>query len=275
MTRLTDEEKRARKAAAQAAYKKTPEGKAMVAKHNAAYRKSPKGEATIAAYRKSPKGVATNAKHHAKHNAKHNAKNKKERQEAAVKWHQENSIIPPLTIPQVDEVVTRIINSVDIGGLGTLSAMSVVDKSFTFYVGLTKQADVKLEDLRWLTARGANLSEGETYTGRRNRPVLLWPDDRVRVSNIITMKEAREDIGFHSQVVYEAGALIDASRVEDEIQTRFQSLPLGRKRLWRHVAMGRSSNKKDATEPQVYKVFITYSTKVMNLLDSNEIIIQT
>ncbi len=249
MTRLTYEEKRARKAAANAAYRNTPERKAIAA----AYRKGPKGKAAIVKY-----------------NAKNNAKNKKERQEAAVKWHLENSSVPPLTISQVGEVVTRIINSVDIGGLGTLSALSVVDKSFTFYVGLTKQENLNLEDLRWLTKRGANLSEGETYTGQRNRPVLLWSN-----GTNITMGQARKHLGFQSQVVYESSALIDASRVEDEIQTRFQSLPLGRKRLWRHVAMGRSSNQKDVTEPQVYKVFITYSTKVMNLLDSNEIIIQT
>jgi hypothetical protein len=88
------------------------------------------------------------------------------------------------------------------------------------------------------------------------------------------MKQAREQLGFQSQVVYESAFLIDASRVEDEIQTRYQRLALGRKKLWRCAAKGKSSEKSDVTETEVYKVFITFSMQVVEELDLNICMIQ-
>jgi hypothetical protein len=116
--------------------------------------------------------------------------------------------------------------------LGTLGTL-VKQPAFTFYVGETKQDELKREDLRWVTERGANLPDGQGYKGQRNRPVLVWSNGKT-----ITVKQAREQFGFQSQVVYESAFLIYASRVEDEIQTRYQHLALGRKKLWRCVAMG-------------------------------------
>ena len=113
------------------------------------------------------------------------------------------------------------------------------------------------EDLRFLTVCGAHLPAGQVYTGGRNKPVLVHGDD-----STITMKEARDHGGFLSQVVYESAFLFDAARVEEAIQRTFQHLPLGTRRLWRHVAMGPSSNKSDVNETRVYKVFITYSMQV-------------
>ncbi len=191
------------------------------------------------------------------------------RYEAAVKWHNENSNNDKaLSYSEVEEVVENIISSVKIGG-EFLHAL-IHDESFSMYVGLTKRG-LPEEDLRWLTARGFNLQEGRPYRGQRCRPVLLWNDNE---SSEITMNQGRYYLGFLSEIVYESGVLLNASRVEDAIQTKFDDLPLGRK-LWRCVAKGKSSDKKDATEPkEVYKVFITYSTKVVDLLNKKQIKIQ-
>ena len=51
------------------------------------------------------------------------------RKEAAVKWHNEHSNVPALTTSQVQEEVDKIINSVDIGGLGTLSTLMNLEDS--------------------------------------------------------------------------------------------------------------------------------------------------
>ena len=73
--------------------------------------------------------------------------------------------------------------------------------SVMFYIGYTKRL-LHLEDLRWLTARGANqmhLSKGlatGSSSSRRNRPVLTWED-----GDNITMTQARDDLGFKSFVV--------------------------------------------------------------------------
>jgi len=123
---------------------------------------------------------------------------------------------------------------------------------------------LEMEDLRFLTKCGRNLPTGQFYRGGRNRPALVMAND-----SIITMNQARLDYGFVSQVVYESACLIDASRVEDAIQTRFQYLPFGTHRLWRCVAMGRSSDQSDVEEKRVYKVFITYSTQVVDKLTQN------
>jgi hypothetical protein len=48
---------------------------------------------------------------------------KEARKEAAVKWRNEHSNVPALTTSQVQEEVDKIITSVNIGGLGTLSTL--------------------------------------------------------------------------------------------------------------------------------------------------------
>jgi len=128
---------------------------------------------------------------------------------------------------------------------------------------------LKDEALRWLTERGANLPEGQQYNGQRNRPVLVLHDETG-----ITMKTAIEQYGFQSVVVYESTYLLDATSVEDAIQTFFQGrLPLGTHKLWRCVAKGRHSDVNDCLENSnnVYKVFITYSTQVQEKLRLGEL----
>ncbi len=131
---------------------------------------------------------------------------------------------------------------------------------FTFYVGLTFQHDVELDDLRWLTTRGRSLPDGQTYAGGRNRPILLRADDST------TSRCHR--LGFVSQVVYQSTFLIDASAVEAAIQTRFNYLALGRRRLWHCVGKGRSSDMSDVVKQRVHEVFVTYSKQVVANLDN-------
>ena len=79
--------------------------------------------------------------------------------------------------------------------------MKAKQGTMMFYIGYTKRF-LHLEDLRWLTARGANqmhLSKGlatGSSSSRRNRPVLTWED-----GDNITMTQARDDLGFKSFVV--------------------------------------------------------------------------
>ena len=64
------------------------------------------------------------------------------------------------------------------------------EQGHSFYVGITGCADVRDEDLRWLTARSIIKSDG-TATSQTNRPVLVWKSGAP-----ITMKEAREKLQF-------------------------------------------------------------------------------
>ena len=70
------------------------------------------------------------------------------------------------------------------------------------------------------------------YTGQRNRPVLLWDD-----GSVITQKEAEDQLGFKGVELYSSSLKINARRVEDALQQRFQHLALGI-RLWRYNDQG-------------------------------------
>jgi hypothetical protein len=80
---------------------------------------------------------------------------------------------PALTEEEVKLKANEIIASVRLGVLRTIGTL-VKHPAFTFYVGETKQDRKELEDLRWITERGANLPDGQGYKGGRNRPVLVW-----------------------------------------------------------------------------------------------------
>ena len=186
-------------------------------------------------------------------------------------FHQVNGHRPILS-PEEVQVKARKIITETIPELAWLTFEQLLDINFncdfTFYVGETKRT-LKDEALRWLTERGANLPEGQVYNGQRNRPVLVWND-----GSTITMQTAIEQYGFQSVVVYESTNLLDATRVEDAIQTYFQDrLPLGTHKLWRAVAKGRHSDENDCLEnsKNVYKVFITYSRQVQEKLRLGEL----
>ena len=136
------------------------------------------------------------------------------------------------------------------------------DENFLFYVGGTFR-DLKEEDLRWLTSRGrvkfdnkGNIKPGQDMT-KRNRPVLLHIN-----GDSVTMKTARDQFGFRSFVVYEDLLHLNASRIEDKLQGRYQHLDLG-KRLWRCQGKGPKYTK---STKRVHKVFVTFSFKVRKSL---------
>ena len=190
---------------------------------------------------------------------------------AAVAFHQVYGNRPILSPEEVQVIAMKIISEI-IPELAGLTLEQLLDLNyncdFTFYVGETKRT-LKDEALRWLTKRGANLPEGQEHNGQTNRPVLVWND-----GSTITMKTATEQHGFQSVVVYESTNLLDATHVEDAIQTYFQDrLPLGTHKLWRCVAKGRHHDENDCLENSnnVYKVFITYSTQVQEKLRLGEL----
>jgi hypothetical protein len=136
-----------------------------------------------------------------------------------------------------------------------------LDESICFYVGTTKQHDIKLEDLGWLTGRGTTPRKGKQYEKKKysvNRAVLNFKNEHGQ--RLVRMKEARDDLGFVSECVFKSPYLFDVTRVEEAIQRQFQHLQLGH-RLWRHAAKGKSADKGDIHNSCIYKVFITLSEK--------------
>ena len=81
-----------------------------------------------------------------------------------------------------------------------------------------------------------------------------------------------DHLGFQVIQVYESTHIDDARFVEDEIQRRILHLPLGTNRLFRGVGYGkRFRNKYDL--PRVHRVFLTYSDKIVELINAGEIIV--
>ena len=87
----------------------------------------------------------------------------------------------------------------------------------------------------------------------------------------ITMKEVQIALGFKTLEVWHNSLRLNSSRVEDELQSRYQEVNLGRK-LWRHVAMGQNSDK--LGKEMIVKVFVTYSTTVMAHYGDNVMVVK-
>ena len=100
----------------------------------------------------------------------------------------------------------------------------------------------------------------------KNRPVLLRGN-----GDGVTMKQARDEFGFRSIVVFQNRLHLNASRIEDKLQGRYQALPLGCPRLWRCRGKGAKYSEE---EDQVHKVFITYSFKVQKAVKVGKLIIK-
>jgi hypothetical protein len=115
--------------------------------------------------------------------------------------------------------------------------------ALAFNVGYTGR-QIVVEYLRFLTIRGCGCG-----------PVLLWAHD-----GVITQRQAERELGFKYVELYCSTLKINARRVEDALQKRFQYLPLGT-RLWRCIDKGA---KYDTPEDagKVHKVFLTYSPLV-------------
>ena len=79
-------------------------------------------------------------------------------------------------------------------------------------------------------------------------------------------------LGFKVVQVYESSHIDDARFVEDEIQRRLLHLELGTHRLFRGVGYGkRYRNKYDL--PRVHRVFLTYSDKIVELINAGKILV--
>jgi len=178
-----------------------------------------------------------------------------------------NGQFTPLKLDEAAAVANRIIFRTVIGDLGTLARILLCSLAVV-YIGTTKRL-LEEEATRFLERRGSNTPEGKNYKGGRNRPVLVLAD-----GSPMKRSYAVGEGGFCSQCVYQSSLLLDVTAVEAAMQRKLHFLNLGSQRLWRCVAMGRKSNKSDVEGKEIYKVFVTYSTRVTEFLDSGEWIIQ-
>ena len=199
-----------------------------------------------------------------KHNPKHNVKKRNELRLAYEEFHRENG-----QIVQTEEQRMITLDNIMELKRPELDNKSLKDcvknPDFSFYVGGTFRK-LQDEDLRWLTARGGakfdeNCAVIPGTQDRKNRPVLLRVNGRG-----ITMNEAREEFGFRSVFVYKDLLHANTSYIEDQLQRRYQNLDLGR-RLWRCNGKGPNFSQKK----EVHKVFITYSFKAMNAVNTGKL----
>ena len=139
------------------------------------------------------------------------------------------------------------------------------------YAGCTGRK-LQEEDLRWLTQCGTlgrntvkNHGEGKKNKAR-NRPVLVKAD-----GSTIKMKEARNDYGFKSIIVYTDQMRYNVGRIEDAIQRRYDHLPLGKK-LWRSVAKGwpLKDEHTKVSRKRLFNVFLAFSFNLDYVMKTQE-----
>jgi hypothetical protein len=132
-------------------------------------------------------------------------------------------------------------------GIKVHSLIHLFTYSLHIHSGTTMRL-LKEEDLRWLTARGANTDAGRE-NGQRNRPVLVYPNDKH-----IKMKEARINLGAISVIIKSFATRFEATGFEDRLQVLLNGYPLGH-RLHRAVAMGQHID--DVFPNPITHVFLT------------------
>ena len=142
------------------------------------------------------------------------------------------------------------------------------DEQGSFYIGYTRRL-VKEEELGWITTRGyapVGKDGQRDYTKRRKtKPILQWAD-----GTNITMKQAREILGFRSITVFQSKLKYNARMVEDALQMKFMRLKKGHRRLWRCVDKGvKYDGPEDANH--VHTVFVCFSTAVQTAIDARKI----
>jgi hypothetical protein len=154
-------------------------------------------------------------------------------------------------------------------------------RTCAIYVGLTALAvaDMKREGYRFNTARGslndflAWLSNPANYgkdfrrdyvphANPRNRPPYVH-----RNGKPLTQKEMEEQAGFDCILLESFGTYKEAHALETMLQKHWQTennmlRSFGTSILWKVTGAGA----KDNVKPGVYKVFLTYSRNVLNLL---------
>ena len=168
-----------------------------------------------------------------------------------------------LSSDEVSSEADKIIKYIEDELIGKQDEYGKVLPFPTFYIGETKRS-LEEECFRWLTARGANILGGQ-YKGGRNRPVLVTMDGATINGQLLKSMEFQARFLFHSRF------LLDATRVEDAIQTYFNNLEVGTERCWRAPAMGRASDQMDVYNETDYKVFITWSRNVQQFISEAKI----
>ena len=167
----------------------------------------------------------------------------------------------PLSEDEVSTEADKIIKWIKEALIGKQDENGILLPYPTFYIGETKRS-LKEECFAWLTFRGANNSN---YKGGRNRPVLVTMDGETINGALLKSMEFQASFLFHARF------LLDATRVEEAIQTHFHDLKVGTERCWRTPAMGRSTDQKDVYNETDYKVFITWSRKVQQFISEGRI----
>ena len=137
------------------------------------------------------------------------------------------------------------------------------ERKHAIYIGETGR-ELHDEDLRFLTARGGMDGRG------RNRPVLLWPDNKTT----ITMGQARKELGFQSAFVYESMLKGNANMVEDGLQSRYHDTTVLPVRLWRAIGCGNHGFKQQRTDnDRVHKVYVTFSKTALEKVAEGELFV--
>ena len=167
----------------------------------------------------------------------------------------------PLSLDEVSTEADKIIKWIKEALIGKQDENGILLPYPTFYIGETKWS-LKEECFAWLTFRGANNSN---YKGGRNRPVLVTMGGETINGALLESMEFQAMFLFHSRF------LLDATRVEDAIQTYFNNLEVGTERCWRTPAKGRSTDQMDVYNETDYKVFITWSRKVQQFISEGRI----
>ena len=169
--------------------------------------------------------------------------------------------------PEFADLVATWIAEEPMESLNGLNLNQLVT-SHSVYIGYTKRL-IHMEALRWLTQRGAARRKKDksykVYDGSRNRPVLLWSNRKN-----ITKKEAQDQFDFQFIELASFTLMMNARRVEDALQKKFDHLPLGHK-LWRKVDRGGKYDKK--VDGALHKVFLTFSAKAMGAAQDGTIIV--
>ena len=163
-----------------------------------------------------------NAIHNAIHNPIQSAEKRQRRREEAIALLTEKGYADKLlSEEELKQKVKDILNTKrkELGGRSIMELVNDDQEDFSFYFGFTKRR-LTDEDLQFLGRRGANRKkrkrDGKTPL---NRPVLLRGDRTLpEKKRHFTPKEAREELGMDSLMLYFSEVCLNAYDVEDALQ---------------------------------------------------------
>lgn len=156
------------------------------------------------------------------------------------------------------------------------------DNTISFYIFYTSR-DASINGQEWasfLSSRsGYYFDEEGNITNTKARPVLrhninspLYRHNSKSDGSIITRNQMIHDLGFKVEILLTSKFKINARDVEDELQSRFQDLPLGC-RLWRRPDCGGKFEipEQNPEIPKVHSVGIAYSYCIVPLIEQGMI----